>query len=177
MHTHVNMAKMTVLICSLYGFSSTTVPTDAFALGWNAKDEGVAIGVTEPKADTYTTVASSITRSFTNYAFGVAIVIFTLRVVLTALDRMVLTNTNGDKVLRLSDIPIIGAYPDPVDQEMYADERDGDKKQQASSWTWSHIWRHFAIQIAIVSGIWAFIGILLGILEGTLQITGISTSA
>lgn len=91
-------------------------------------------------------------RNITGWALGVAIALFVLRIVLTAIDRMVLGGQDqyGQQRSVLSAIPIVGAYPPPSDQGGY---------------TWKDIWVNFAKNLAIVVGAWILVNAVVGIVR------------
>ena len=87
---------------------------------------------------------------------GLATVCFVLKVVMTAVDRMVLGNTNDgmpqrggqrnqqSSGFRLSDIPLIGAYQPDV--------------------SWKQVWLNFAKNLAIVVGVYVIISLIMGVI-------------
>ena len=100
-------------------------------------------------------------QMITGWAFGIAVVLFALKVALTAIDRMVFDPDKGNSgssssrggssggrssggTSVLSQIPIIGAY-DP-------------------SMSWKEVWISFAKSVAIVAGVWVIIQILIGLI-------------
>lgn len=137
------------------------LPQQAFAagstLGWKA-DEMVknTTGVTgmEAKAISQADVAAWVT-SITTWILGLAIVFFVLKVVLTAIDRMLFQNQvgtdskgkavspNSDETM-LNRIPFVGAYP----QNM----------------PWKEIWIHFGKNIAIVAGAWVLVNLVVNVI-------------
>lgn len=85
------------------------------------------------------------------WAIGIAVALFVLRVVLTAVDRMVLggEDESGRQQSVLSGIPIIGAYP--------------PKQRDGSGYTWKDVWLNFAKQLAVCVGAWFLVGLIVGI--------------
>ncbi|RAP50740.1 MAG: hypothetical protein BZ138_06380, partial [Methanosphaera sp. rholeuAM270] len=98
--------------------------------------------------------------TFTTWALGIAIAIFVLKIVLTAIDRMLFASksasssggmggkssggsggvTGGDVLTR---IPLIGAYDSAVD--------------------WKEVFIHFGKQLAIVVGAWIFVQLVVNL--------------
>lgn len=84
------------------------------------------------------------------WLLGVAIAIFVLRVILTAVDRMVL---GGDDPYRpansgLAAIPLIGAYP--------------SKDAQGNGYSWKDVWINFGKNLAICIGAWVLVNMMVG---------------
>lgn len=136
-----------------------TLPQQAFALGWQAKDMiANTSGVTEldAKPITQAEVAGWVT-SVTTWVLGLAIVFFVLKVVLTAVDRMLFQNKmdgtarggakgggGGEDGSVLSRIPFVGAYPQTE--------------------PWKEIWIHFGKNIAIVAGAWVLVNLVVNVI-------------
>lgn len=105
----------------------------------------------------------------TSWLLGIAIVIFVLKVVLTAVDRILFDresnithqvgNTNYFQNSALVSIPIIGAYPPPESRpnNPYAERAD-------KGYTWKRIWINFAVQILIAVAAWFFVQIIVSLL-------------
>lgn len=97
-------------------------------------------------------------KTFTSYIIAIAVILFVLKVVLTAVDRMVLGNSaesvefggggpNGQNNLtkfRLCDIPLIGAYKPEV--------------------AWKRVWIHFATQLAIIAAAWLIVQVIMQVI-------------
>ena len=99
---------------------------------------------------------SSINATVTaiaGWAIGVAVALFVLRIVLTAVDRMVLGGQDqyGQQQSVLSGIPIVGAYP--------------PKQQDGSGYTWKDVWLNFAKQLAICVGAWFGVSLVVGVIS------------
>lgn len=163
-----------VASCVITSSSIALAPSTAMALGWDISDEAKATGATNT-TDSSAEAWGPIVHVVTQWAFGVAIVIFVLRVALTAIDRMFLSHS--DARFRLSDIPIIGAYPDPSEQ--YTPEGASNDKNAGPqhAWTWGRIWKRFFIEVAIVAGAYAIVSVLLGVIMDMSHATGISSSS
>lgn len=96
---------------------------------------------------------------------GIAVVCFVLRVVMTAVDRMVLGNiddgiqnaprTPQSDGFRLSDIPVIGAYPPNV--------------------SWKQVWINFAKNLAIVVGVYIIIELIMGVVLWLIGVTSMQS--
>lgn len=85
------------------------------------------------------------------WAIGLAVVLFVLRVVLTAVDRMVLGGEDayGNQQSVLAGIPVVGAYP--------------PKQNDGSGYTWKDIWINFAKQLAICAGAWFLVNMIVSL--------------
>lgn len=125
------------------------LPSKAMALGWDPQSM-----VAQTTGTTGMTAANinqqslaNWVQNFTTFILGIAIVLFVLKVVLTAIDRMVLQNntgeakTNGETIL--TKLPIIGAYKDA---------------------SWKEVFIHFGKNIAIVAGAWVLVQIVVGVI-------------
>lgn len=100
--------------------------------------------------------ADSINATVTkiaSWAIGVAVSLFVLRVVLTAVDRMVLGGQDqyGQQQSVLSGIPVVGAYP--------------PKQNDGSGYTWKDVWMNFAKQLAICVGAWFGVSLVVGVVS------------
>lgn len=171
----------TAKLAALASAACAIAPTQAYATGWDVSDEANAVGATQDAArSVQAPTISTVFGAVTNWVAGIAVAIFVLRVAMTAIDRMVLSGQHGWHAFKLSEIPFIGAYPDPDDiiemdeanANAYAAQHGHTKRQ--TLWTWRRIWKRFALQIGIVAGIWAIMRILLGITVMIAQQTGIS---
>jgi hypothetical protein len=147
-----------LLLSSGLATAATIAPQYASALGWEANDmiknTTGATGMTAATIDQQS-LAKWVT-DFTTFLLGIAIVLFVLKVVLTAIDRMIFKSDVGgsdsgskqrsggsSSGFSLADIPFIGAYPQGTD--------------------WKDIWKHFALQIAIVAGAWVLVQVMVGV--------------
>lgn len=125
------------------------MPSTAMALGWEpeamvAQTTG-ATGMTAANINQQS--LATWVQNFTTFLLGIAIVIFVLKIVLTAVDRMLLQkNINDNKGAEetvLNKLPIIGAYKGA---------------------TWGEILKHFGIQVGIVAGAWVLVQIVVGVI-------------
>ena len=87
------------------------------------------------------------------WILGVAIALFVLRVILTAVDRMVL---GGDDPYRppnsgLTAIPLIGAYP--------------SKDANGNGYSWKDVWISFGKNLAICIGAWVLVNEMVGLVS------------
>lgn len=91
--------------------------------------------------------------SIAGWLLGIAVGLFVLRVILTAVDRMVLGGQDqyGNQTSVLSAIPMVGAYP--------------PKGPDGSGYTWKDIWINFAKQMAICVGAWVLVNAVVGIVS------------
>ena len=137
-----------------------SMPTTAMALGWKANDmiqnTSGATGMNAASINKET--LATWVQNFTTWILGIAIVLFVLKVVLTAVDRLVfdsqgdgkggtrknLENGKGNGGGVLCQIPLIGAY-DP-------------------SMAWKDIFIHFGKNLAIVAGAWVIVQIVTGVI-------------
>ena len=95
------------------------------------------------------------------WIIGLAVVCFVLRVVMTAVDRMVLGNIDDgqqrgprggqESGFRLSDIPMIGAYPPEI--------------------SWKQVWLNFAKNLAIVVAVYLIIELIMGVIMWLIGVT------
>lgn len=138
------------------GVSMLLMPMPALAgssgLGWQDIGKETPQGVTAGNVSTFG-------ETLMKAVLGIVIGVFVLKVVLTAVDRIIFGGSNsggnkgnGNEGFRLDDIPIIGAYRDP--------ERSGD-----SPWTWQRIFTFFAIQIALAAGAYVIVGLMMSLLS------------
>lgn len=137
--------------------TSLIVPAQqALALGWDANDM-----ITRTTGSTGVNVAtinqqtlSNWVTSLTTWIVGLAIVIFVLKVVFTAVDRMIFSKDGGkgagggndrgkDDGGILCKIPLVGGYD--------------------ASMSWKEIWIQFGKNVAIVAGAWLLVQILVGV--------------
>jgi hypothetical protein len=135
-----------LLVSSGLATAATIAPQYASALGWQANDmiknTTGATGMTAATIDQQS-LAKWVT-DFTTFLLGIAIVLFVLKVVLTAIDRMVFQKPGNESgSFSLSSIPVLGAYEPKV--------------------TWKDVWKHFALQIGIVAGAWVLVQVMVGV--------------
>lgn len=143
-------------------FLAMMMPTQALAVGWDVNDMiGSADLGDNNKLDTTQIDQNTIfkwVQDITTWAFGIAVVLFALKVALTAIHRMLFANNGGGggggNAGRgssgggrsgggdgfLTSIPIIGAYDDNM--------------------AWKEIWIAFGKNVAIVAGVWILIQLL-----------------
>lgn len=136
---------------------------------------------------------NELVSNIAGWAIGVAVAICVLKIVLTAVDRLILGGDirsgrveegpilhanqhmpkhggNNDQSL-LVDIPIIGAYPPPDSLNPEFDYRDDKGRAINKSFsndyrggmTWKQIWLNFAKQLAICVGAWFLVQLFVGI--------------
>lgn len=101
---------------------------------------------------------STVTRwvnGIANWAVGIAVALFVLRIILTAIDRFVLANMNTT-----AHVP--GSYPNPGDERY--DENDV-KGNPPEGWTWKHIWFNFGKNLGILAGAWLIVQVIMGIIQ------------
>ena len=135
-----------------------SMPTTAMALGWKANDmiqnTSGATGMNAASINKET--LATWVQNFTTWILGIAIVLFVLKVVLTAVDRLVFDSGADNKKTMgqnakgqngggiLCQIPLIGAY-DPT-------------------MAWKDIFIHFGKNLAIVAGAWVIVQIVTGVI-------------
>ncbi|RAP50741.1 MAG: hypothetical protein BZ138_06385 [Methanosphaera sp. rholeuAM270] len=155
-------AKKTVGLALLVGIGTigallASIPVPALAAGataWNAKDMMDNAYKTGESGGSVTEIDGAVISgwvgTFTTWALGIAIAIFVLKIVLTAIDRMLFaSDANGSKVMGdktksvLTRIPLIGAYEPDVD--------------------WKEVFIHFGKQLAIVVGAWIFVQLVVNL--------------
>lgn len=173
------MTKVTGIVMPV---ACLVTPTTAHALGWGVQEEADAVGASRSAASNVkpSTIAPIFT-AVTNWVAGIAIAIFVLRVAMTAIDRLLFSGHGAGPALRLSEIPFIGAYPDP-DDRVEADDanaaQSAGRQARAKSetlWTWGRIWKRFAIQLGVIAGVWVLMRVLLGVVIMLSQGTGLSS--
>lgn len=124
-------------------------PLSAFALGWDptsmAQQAAGQSGTTITTID-QNTVATWVTN-ITTFLLGIAIVIFVLKVVLTAICEMLMADNDGMKDT-LQGIPLIGAYK----------IGNGDCKNFKDVFL-----KKFAKNLAIVVGAWVLVQLVVGL--------------
>lgn len=100
----------------------------------------------------------------TGWILGLAIIIFVLKVVLTAVDRILNDPDNSASQHNsvLTRLPIVGAYPPPT---MGPDGSEG--------YSWPKVWMNFGMQIAIAIAVWFIIGLIVGLMSQLLGNAGI----
>lgn len=181
--SNISIRKSVIAILSAGGASVVCLNLStslAYAIGWQISDEADSLGATR-SAERYTStgVILPIVQSLANWSLGLAITVFVVRVSLTALDRLAFTNQGANAGFRLSEIPFVGAYPDPTDlgspvgeenAKAHATPSDGTKRREL--WTWKRVWKRFLTQLTIATGSWLIIQILLGLLQALLGVTG-----
>lgn len=128
-----------------------SAPQSAMALGWDPQSM-----VAQTTGTTGMTAANINQQSFANWVqtfttflLGIAIVLFVLKVVLTAIDKMVFAQLDSQGKAKegdftLSKIPIVGAYPPGTE--------------------WKEVFIHFGKNIAIVAGAWVLVQIVVGVI-------------
>lgn len=104
-----------------------------------------------------------------NWGASIAIGFFVMKVIMTAVDRFALAESQSP--FRLSEIPIIGAYKDPRERNKWTEHSQqstnrlqGNPQDQEPVWTWKQIFKHFIKNIIIIVGIWVILGIIQGFL-------------
>ena len=136
--------------------SAVSLPSQAFAVTDWKPDDAIkgngSVNPTEVDADKI----SEWVKTFAMWIIGIAIVMFVLRVVMTAIDRMLFTKVKeqqggmpGGGGRGSSDSPLLKL---PIVIRPYP-ETDG----------WGEIFKTFAIQLAICAGAWLIVNFLSGI--------------
>lgn len=156
--------------------ASSLAPQTAYAasLGWsvngmlqNSNVTGAGLDITNINQQSFANAVTTITT----FLLGMAIVAVVLRVVLTAIDRMVFSSRigngprgggpgggmgrgGGDDDGVLTKIPLIGAYPSNV--------------------PWKTVFGNFAKNLAIVIGAWFLINLIAGVVQFAFTMLGVS---
>lgn len=130
------------------------------------------VGEEQAGKPTGDSVANTI-KSVSGWIIGIAIVLFVLKVIMTAIDRILFDrdssivsrsgNTNYFENSVLVGIPIIGAYPPP---ESRPNDPYADKSKKG--YTWKDIWILFFVQLLIAVGSWFFVNLVVDLLAGLL---------
>ena len=98
---------------------------------------------------------TGIVNNIASWAIGIAVALFVLRVVMTAVDRMIVGEKVDPRTGRvqsvLSSIPVIGAYP--------------PKDMQGNGYDWKDVWLNFAKQLAICVGAWFLVNLIMGLVS------------
>lgn len=135
---------------------STGIPTVALAKGYSPNEilESATDGNANIDSSQFdSNQLSERVTSIATWAIGVAVVLFVLRVVLTAVDRMVLGGEDqyGRQQSVLSGIPMVGAYP--------------PKQDDGSGYSWKDIWLNFGKQLAICAGAWFLVNMMVQVIS------------
>ncbi|RAP50742.1 MAG: hypothetical protein BZ138_06390 [Methanosphaera sp. rholeuAM270] len=134
-----------------------SIPVPALAAGptaWNAKDMMDNAYKTGESGGSVTEIDGAVISgwvgTFTTWALGIAIAIFVLKIVLTAIDRMLFASAKGSDGIGgvgggdvLTRIPLVGAYAPTV--------------------SWKEVFIHFGKQLAIVVGAWIFVQLVVNL--------------
>ena len=134
---------------------------DKTTVGWGPTD------IARPNGDTSQFEAPGIAafaKSIVQGCLGIAIGVFVLKIILTAVDRLILAGGSNDESFRLDDIPLVGAYRDP--------ERGANGGQSGSSWTWVRIWSHFALQVGLCVSAWVITELLMRVISTVAGVGG-----
>ena len=169
-------SSVVTVAARLAGICPLLVPALAYAdegnLGWTMGGSGGRQGVLkeDPTAmftpDSVMSVVTNVIRT----SLGIAIAIFVLKVVLTAIDRLLLGGTVSpgpagppQEQSMLSQIPLVGAYPPP--------------EPMGGGYTWGLIFKRFVIQVSLCVGALLITELALGILQGVFQSIDGATAA
>lgn len=150
--------NMLLLPCNAMAMKSHSNPPDWSAgtmLNNGASKAGVGIRNVDSGS------ANNWVVGIAKWIIGLAVVCFVLKVVMTAVDRMVLGNIDDGPQrgqrggqgsgFRLSDIPMVGAYPPDV--------------------SWKQVWLNFAKNLAIVVGVYLIIELIMGVIMWLIGVT------
>lgn len=122
---------------------------------WTPQDmvggNGTAMGGTTITNETISTAV----RNVATWILGIAIILFVLRMVLTAVDRMVFANLGLNARVPFS-------YPNPGDERWDDDER---KAGAGEGWSWKKIFLNFAKNVAIAAGAWLIVNIIVSVVS------------
>lgn len=106
-------------------------------------------------ADVSQSSAESLVKGIAGWVLGIAIALFVLKLVLTAVDRIFIPKGEGQpgrpgpaRGSILQTIPVVGAYPPP-------DGRGG-------GYGWKEVFINFITQVAICVGAWVIVQFLIG---------------
>ena len=145
----------------LAGIPILATPSMALA-GWTDDTLNSAaqrVGQTDAKEAGGGSIIEALS-TLTNWLLGISLVLFVLKVVLTAVDRILVDyeknsayQAGGESSLLVS-IPIVGAYPPP---DQYSDGGD-------TGYSWKRIWINFATQLIIAVAAWFFVRMIFGAL-------------
>lgn len=149
------MIGSALLCCSALLAPVLALPQTALAIeGWtpDAAIRGMAGNSVSVKKFDEQTLMNWV-QTMAMWLLGIAVILFVLKVVLTAVDRLVFGNQDGNVQFGgkgggkgggdagiLTKIPAIGAYPADV--------------------PWKEIWIHLAKNIAIVAGAWVLVQLI-----------------
>lgn len=153
--------RAALLLGGIAGAGLAAAPLTAWAeggqVGWNVNtiitggSANEQLGITEWSAQS----VSDVVTKFTTWLIGIVVVIFVLKVVLTAVDRLLFSNSKGGGGGRgggggnsggglLTQIPVVGAYSETM--------------------AWKDVWIHFGKNLAIVAGAWIIVQVISGII-------------
>lgn len=131
------------------GWTQGVLDTSAQQVGQDSAGKPTAEGISET------------VRKVSGWILGIAIVLFVLKVVLTAVDRILVGNDSQSGYPSnsfLTRIPIVGAYPLPTGGQ------GGER-----GYTWKDIWVHFGVQIAIAISAWFLVQLSIGIVSAVVS--------
>lgn len=169
------MKPLMKTIYAVAGLGIIAYPEMAYAIGWSVQNEAAELGAgSSAQAMVQPGILSPLFVRAVNIIAGTAVAIFILRIIMTAVDRFLLAGAT-DIHFRLSDIPFIGAYPNP-DDPYQPDETPKGKgnKNDGEVWTWGHIFKRFFIQMCIVAGAYAITRVVLEVIVLLSNVSGIS---
>ena len=138
--------------------SGGTTQTDSGGDPWSPKSliTETSTGGIKP-ADVNQNNAETLVKNIASWALGIAIALFVLKVVLTAVDRLFVGGEMPQqgrpmpgKGSFLQMIPIVGAYPPP----------DG----HGNGYSWKEVFINFMVQIAICTAAWLIVQFLIGMI-------------
>ena len=160
-------ASMVAAVARFAGVCPLLVPATAYAdegLGWSMTGDGGREGdlASDPTGMFTPESVMSVVTVIIRTGLGIAIAIFVLKVVLTAVDRLLLGGTVSpgpagppQEQSMLSQIPVVGAYPPP--------------EPMGGGYTWGLIFKRFVIQVSLCAGALLITELALGILHGVFQ--------
>lgn len=154
--------------------TATLMPTTALAYNSGAPDWSAGTMLSNGASDAGVKIRNVSSGDINDWVIGIskwiaglAVVFFVLRVVMTAVDRMVLGNiddgqqhgggTRGPQQnsgFRLSEIPVIGAYDPSV--------------------SWKQVWLNFAKNLAIVAGAYLIVMLIMNVVLWLIHVTAMN---
>lgn len=102
------------------------------------------------------TVSNGI-KNFAQFIIAMAVVFFVLRVVLTAVDRMVFANLGAQ-------VRVPFSYPNPGDDRWDLDDKQNGL-DRTMPWTWKRIWLNFAKNIGIAAAAWLLVQLVVAMIQ------------
>lgn len=168
-----SLTKTIVTVCGVCG-SILIRPQTAHAneINWDVGTTANDIGLTQQAARTVSpTVITNIAWNVGTLLFGIAVSLFVLKVVMTAINKGIFgeAGNGNDKAhtRKGSTGSISSMYKrDSVDDSPFdLTELPGVIAAYPADTPWREIWKKFAVSVAIATGIWVLMGVVIGVIN------------